>query len=237
MSDDDDGGLAMMTQQPPGLLSAPREGDGLALTQQVEAVAADVPPPPVVGFYLKAQSTSQAYEGSLVSCQFRREANHDGYPVSKQLVLARSPRQTVDQNAVCEVQVDGCSIPALLVVDPPEVIVGGLSYQIVLRQHALVEHRPVTDDLKLTAMGGDVLLNRRSKGATPAWQLVKKGNSTTFSYCTTIYVGHRLAHLTSNTCCCYLHVVARQGRPCSSGSWNHRRSLVVEAHLVGSLLR
>ena len=48
----------------------------------------------------------------------------------------------------------------------------------------MLEHRPDTDYLKLTAIEGDVLLNRRSKGATPAWQLVKKGNSTTFSYCT-----------------------------------------------------
>jgi hypothetical protein len=168
------------------------------MTQQVEAVAADAPPPPFVGFYLKAQSTTHAHEGGLVSCQFRRGNNHDGYPVSGQLVVARSPRLTADLDAVCEVEVDGCSIPALLVVDPPEVSISGGSYQIVSRQHAVLEHRQHTDDLELKAIGGDVLINRRSKGAKPAWQLVKRGHSTTFSYCTTIYVGHKQAHLTSS---------------------------------------
>ena len=112
--------------------------------------------------------------------------------------VARSPRPTVDLDAVYEVEVDGRSIPALFIVDPPEISVNGNSYQIVSREHALVKHLPDTNELKLTAMKGDVLIHRRSKGATPVWQLVKNGNSTTFSYGTTIYIGHKLAHLTSS---------------------------------------
>jgi hypothetical protein len=197
MSADDDGGF-VMTQQPPGPLPAPREADGLAMTQPVEAVAANAPPPLFEGFYLKAQSTAHAHEGDLEPCKFRRGSIHDGYAVRSQLVLARSPRPMADQDAVYEVEVNGRSIPALFIVDPPEISVGGISYQIVSRQHALVEHLPGTNELKLTALKGDVLIHRRSKGATPVWQLVKNGNSTTFSYGTTIYIGHKLTHLTSS---------------------------------------
>ena len=90
--------------------------------------------------------------------------------------VARSPRPTVDLDAVYEVEVDGRSIPALFIVDPPEISVNGILYQIVSRQHALVKHHPGTNELDLTAMKGDVLIHRRSKGATPVWQLVKNGN-------------------------------------------------------------
>ena len=153
MSADDDGGFAM-TQQPPGPLPAPREADGLAMTQPVEAVAANAPPPLFEGFYLKAQSTAHAHEGDLEPCKFRRGSIHDGYPVCSQLVLARSPRPTADQDAVYEVEVDGRSIPALFFVNPPEISVDGIPYQIVSRQHALVEHHPGTDELELTVQGG-----------------------------------------------------------------------------------
>ena len=87
---------------------------------------------------------------------------------------------------------EGGAQPALLVVSLTLLDAGDKRIQIVSRRHAVLRHRVDQDDLEVEAVGGPVLINRKSHlaGPGPRWQLLQRGKHAVCRYCTTLYIGH-----------------------------------------------